>query len=168
MTVSRVLNGATNIYPFHMAIGGLEDDGRMVDIPIPDYASEQNVGSVSLDARVNEAGGRAYQAYEKVAMAAMDTLGLTDISLVKIDVEGYELKVLEGMQVMLAANNYPAVVFELWRDGQFPWVAQERAGITALLQSWGYKVDIIERVTMGVARHPNRQYRESQQKEISL
>lgn len=154
---NAVLNAVQNLYPYNLAVGGPDDDGRMLDIPLHDFNLDPTSGTMSFDARVNEAQGRHYDAYEKVAMVSLDSLGLTNIAVVKIDVEGYELKVMQGMMKMLEANNFPAVVFEVWREGTFTWVMEDRAAIVALLEGAGYDVTIMENFTMGVAQHKSRE-----------
>jgi hypothetical protein len=49
----------------------------------------------------------------EVVQAALDTFGLQDVTLVKIDVEGAELEVLEGAAVTIARWR-PLVVIEDW------------------------------------------------------
>ncbi len=150
---NAVLNNLPNIYPFHLAIGGPEDDGQMMDVPIPDYARDDNIGAISVDSRVNAHEGKTYERHEKVALAAVDSLGLANISVIKIDIEGYEYKALRGMERMLAANGYPSIIFEIWRDEKYPWMKEEKEAMRAFLEKLGYKVTIFDQFTIGIARH---------------
>lgn len=155
---NAVLNQAYNVYPYHLAIGAPEDAGTMIDVPFPDYARDTNIGSISLDNRVNKAEGFEFDRYESVTQMPLDALGLTNIGVVKIDVEGMELKVLQGMKEMLRANNFPAIVFEIWRDAKYDWVQNEKEEIVNLLEALDYRLDIHQTATLGIAQHKSKTY----------
>ena len=44
----------------------------------------------------------------------LDDFKILDIGLIKIDVEGHELEVLQGSVETLIQNNYPPIIFESW------------------------------------------------------
>ncbi len=50
-----------------------------------------------------------------VPVTTLDSFRLRNIGLIKIDVEGFETKVLLGAQETLKANNYPRILFESWK-----------------------------------------------------
>lgn len=89
-------------------------------------------------------------AYTKISMAAkgdinvvsIDGLGIKDkIGLVKIDVEGFELEVIKGMQKTLE-NNKPYVMIEIWNNN-----LEE---LFSIFRSLGYQYQCIEeRETQG-------------------
>lgn len=49
-----------------------------------------------------------------VPTVQLDSLGLTNINFIKIDVEGHEEFVLRGAVKTLEENNYPKILFESW------------------------------------------------------
>jgi hypothetical protein len=57
--------------------------------------------------KVNETEG-------DINILTLDSFGLTDISFIKVDTEGYEYKVMEGAKETLANNN-PIIQLELPR-----------------------------------------------------
>lgn len=152
---NAVLNACFNIYPYHLAIGAPTEEGEMIAVPVPDYATAHNIGGVSLDPRIAQVDG---QGVEHVALLSLDSLGLRNISVIKIDVEGMELAVIKGMLGMLRDNDFPSILFETWRDEKYEWVEAERREICALLEEMGYRVDIFSRITTGVAQHTSRPY----------
>ena len=79
----------------------------------------------------------------QVPMQTLDSFGLTNIGFIKIDVEGYELQVLQGAEETLKRNGYPKILFESWRPAQealgFPSVAL-RTSLFEWLRSRGYQI----------------------------
>lgn len=65
-----------------------------------------------------------------VEVITLDSLGLTGISFIKIDVEGHELEVLRGGEKTLAANQ-PVLLIEI-KD-------RNLAGVRSLLAGLGYR-----------------------------
>ena len=49
-----------------------------------------------------------------VETKTLDSFGIRDIGLIKIDVEGYELQVLRGGTQTIQNNGYPPILFESW------------------------------------------------------
>jgi len=49
-----------------------------------------------------------------VPITTLDSFHLSNIGLIKIDVEGFEAKVLEGARETIRLNNYPRILFESW------------------------------------------------------
>jgi FkbM family methyltransferase len=78
----------------------------------------------------------------EVLMARMDDYGFKDVSFIKIDVEGYERRVLNGARQTIETS-MPVVAFESWRDHYGTPDSVEspaRHSCIPLLQSWGYRV----------------------------
>ncbi len=94
LCANLALNGLLNVHAFHAAVA--RQPGTIVVPPIS-YAEPGNYGGVSLAAGGEVAGG------ERVPVTSLDELGLTRCRLLKVDVEGMELAVLEGGRALVTA-----------------------------------------------------------------
>lgn len=96
------LNGIQNIKTFHIAIG----DKKGV--------AEMNVAEKGNFSSVSEINHVAYEGKEKVDMTTLDIfseeMSVTP-SLVRMDVEGYESKIIQGMSKLLTKK--PALLIEI-------------------------------------------------------
>ena len=70
----------------------------------------------------------------------------------KLDVDGHELEVLQGMLGHLHPSGFPPILFELW---QFDWYANKRAQLLDFFRQIGY-TDISEDFghSNHLAQHP--------------
>jgi len=75
----------------------------------------------------------------EVPVQPLDAFHLNNIGIIKIDVEGYELQVIQGATETLKRNNYPPLLFESWRTETS---AKEtlRRELFTYIQSLGYKI----------------------------
>ncbi len=79
-----VLNGLFNVVAYNNAVG--DEDGKIVELDAVDYfAPFVNIG----DTKIGRGGDR-------VEMRSIDSLNITNLSFMKIDVQGSELAVLRG------------------------------------------------------------------------
>lgn len=136
---AAAMNGLSNVHVRHAAVGHL--DRREVAIDVPDYGREANIGAMSIDARVNALRGSCTRAgVEAVRAVVLDELSLRDLLLVKIDVEGMELQVLQGAENLLKLNGYPPVLCECWSAD---WFAEDRQALLAWFSAKGYEVQAL-------------------------
>lgn len=84
LSTNLALNCLYNVKCFNVAAGAKNDKAFM---PVLDPSSPQNFGALNIE-RFNQG--------ESVPIIAIDNLTLKNCHLMKIDVEGYEAKVLEG------------------------------------------------------------------------
>lgn len=73
----------------------------------------------------------------------MDYFQITDIGLIKIDVEGMELEVLKGGIDTLNKNNFPPIFIEIWetdnwRNNYKEYYEKNGEDIKSFLESLGY------------------------------
>lgn len=130
-----VLNGLARIHVHHLGVG--EQEGT-IEVTMPNYAAEPNVGAMSIDPEVNALRGSTTQGErESVRMIALDSLDVTDLRLLKIDVEGMELAVLRGATGLLVRNGFPPILAECWQNA---WFDAYRAKLEAWFRSMGYVI----------------------------
>jgi FkbM family methyltransferase len=91
-------------------------------------------GQASVLAAANP---QAWTGEESVKVRTLDAYGLDNIGLIKLDVEGNELAVLQGAKEMLRRNEYPTVFFECWSAA---WFAEQKAALFAHLEKLDYNV----------------------------
>ena len=141
-------NDCHNVHVYNEAIGSA--NGCM-DIDMPDYSTNTNIGAWSMSAKVREnsqeakAGGKE----EAVDCVCLDELGFpAPIRLIKVDVEGYELDVFNGGLNFLKANKYPPIVYESWT--QFEWYQETAEEIKSLLTEVGYNLEVFGNTVVAI------------------
>lgn len=119
---------------------GLSDSAAQVNVTLPDYEREPNVGAFSLDAEVqaNEYEVKTRGETQSVELRTLDSFDFREVRIIKLDVEGLELKVLQGAQQTLVRNDFPPILFEAWTWK--PWYAQRRRDLVAWVEALGYRV----------------------------
>nr|QBK93214.1 MAG: putative methyltransferase [Pithovirus LCPAC403] len=98
------LNDKTNIIPHNVALGNLENRSTLHKI------SADGGGSTLLK--------RDNCSVETVDVRTLDSFNLSNIGFIKIDVEGFELEVLEGSVETLTRSHFPKFIFESWNGNK--------------------------------------------------
>lgn len=95
---------------------GLGEDNYKINKPIINRKEKNNFGGVSI-AFFHDGYRKEYpENIEKIEVKTLDNFVLENISLIKLDVEGYELNVLRGATETLCKSNFPVIIIELWED----------------------------------------------------
>ena len=133
-----IINSLDNVYTYELA---LSNENASVDLAMPDYAAETNIGAFSIDKEVreNEYECKTVNTTDRIDVVPLDFLTFDNIRLIKIDVEGHELEVLQGGIETIKANNYPPIIFETW-DWK-PWFQEKRKTLFDYLEGHGYKIE---------------------------
>ena len=133
------LNSIAQAQVHHVALGG-PDDPPSVELPCIDYARNGNFGGLSVEAELRDERSAPNLSFldrtETVEMRTLDSFNLSDVGLVKVDVEGHELSVLQGAVETLARNGRPPILFECWSDAAF---RARRDKTIAFVEALGYR-----------------------------
>jgi FkbM family methyltransferase len=132
------INNCFNARAIHAAVGAA--DG-MMSVPTLDYLKPARFGSVELKQRENpEFIGQAYgPARASVPAMRLDVLELERIDLIKIDVEGMELDVLEGARTSID-RYHPILTIET--------IKTDFDRLTKLLAELDYQVFQLDRINI--------------------
>jgi len=96
---------------------------------------DSNNGSSRLECEAIRSFGCALKSKVMVPSCTLDSMNLTNISFIKMDVEGHEISVLKGAVKTLKNNNYPMLAFESWDD---PWAKDIQNELLDYVLSLGY------------------------------
>ncbi|MDC2824645.1 FkbM family methyltransferase [Rodentibacter pneumotropicus] len=105
------LNHLTNVYAYHQGVSNQKEE---IEIPSSNYDTVWNYGSFSLDKGFDTEGNFQGSTHnEWVQVVTLDKhpeiQKLTELSLLKIDAEGFDLNVLKGATNII--NQYKPVIF---------------------------------------------------------
>ena len=145
------LNGLRNVRTRDF---GLSDSTEHINIIVPDYDKEQNVGAFSLDQQVRENQYEVHTQGEEISIYVrpLDSCALPEIGLIKMDVEGMEAAVIEGALHTLYKNNYPPLIFECWTWK--PWFMERLTQLLNFVEHLGYRIQQFD--NNFVAQQPSR------------
>ena len=149
LCANAIINGLENVYSYE---AGLSDKEESIELVMPDYTAEGNIGAFSINKQVreNEYECQTKGQTDKIHLTKLDDLTFGKILLMKIDVEGHELEVIKGGIETIKRNNYPPIIFEAWTWK--PWYQEKRTALFDYLRGHGY--NIIELGQNNIARHP--------------
>jgi FkbM family methyltransferase len=118
-------------------IAGPADDQRVPFYPAPN----DRFGMGSLGPQF---GADPIMLTQSSLDALVEKWSLAEIDVIKIDVEGAELGVLQGAQRLLASKRPPVIVFEFadWAEGRIP--GQQAGDSQAALFASGYRLFSLE------------------------
>ena len=149
LCANTIINSLGNVYTYEAGLSNQEAD---IELEVPDYATEGNIGAFSIDEEVrkNEYECQTKGSKEKMILMTLDSVGFENVRLLKIDVEGHELEVLKGGIETIKANNYPPIIFEAWTWK--PWYQEKRKAVFDYLEGHGYKIEQLGENNL--AQHP--------------
>ena len=144
-----IINSLDNVHTYELALSNKDDQLNLV---MPDYAKETNIGAFSIDTEVrsNEYECATVSVTNKIDLVPLDFFAFSDVKLIKIDVEGHELEVLQGGLETIKANNYPPIIFEAWTWK--PWYQEKRKALLDYLEGLGYQIQQLGENNL--AQHP--------------
>lgn len=78
--------------------------------------------------------------YTNVIPKTLDSFNIQNVGLIKIDVEGFEEKVIRGGLMTIISNSYPPILFECWDVGVFGMSQEKHDSLFNLLKILGYEI----------------------------
>ena len=120
------INGLDNVWAFNIAIG---DENGVTNIEKPDYFSKGplNLGNVHVGLETSS---------EPVIINTLDSFNLENVSIIKIDVQGFEKKVLLGALETIKKNK-PIIFIEI-ENSQLELYGDNENSILEILIKYGY------------------------------
>lgn len=133
------LNSLTNISAYNF---GVSNANLKKKIPQIDYKKCWNVGGYSIDpiainAQRTDFQNNLLEAGVDADFKTIDSLdNLPKSCLLKIDVEGHELEVVQGSLEHLEQSGWPPIIFESW---DFQWYREKKEKLLNYLLEIGYE-----------------------------
>jgi FkbM family methyltransferase len=145
LCANTFLNRLSNVYAHNV---GLSNEQRITSYVLPNYAEETNIGafSIDFDTRLKDYEVKSEGVTERMIIIPLDSMQYEKVRLIKIDVEGHELQVLQGAEHTLRENNYPPIIFEAW-TWKFP---EKRKALFNHLEGLGYTITEIGQNNLAV------------------
>lgn len=75
-----------------------------------------------------------------VTAKTLDSFNIQNVGFIKIDVEGFEEKVIRGGLLTIISNNYPPILFECWPVGYWGMTQEKHDNLFDLLKTLGYEI----------------------------
>lgn len=120
LTANVAINSLNNVTTLHAGLGA---EMGSIRVPTLDPTRGQNFGGFSIS---------GHPAGEEVPVATVDSMGLDQCGMIKVDVEGMEYQVLEGARATIARLK-PALYVENDR-------AENSSRLIAQIQAMGYRL----------------------------
>ena len=114
--------GLTNVKLYQSAVSDVVGDAFISDY---DEKGQGNFGECSMSTTG-----------QPCKTLRIDDLSLSPPSLIKIDVEGHELEVLQGAVSYIKKSGFPPIFFEAW---EYDWYREKKDKLFRFLISLGYK-----------------------------
>lgn len=127
LSTNILINGATDIVrQFRLGLGNEEEKLKMTPLKEQIFSEDCiNYGGRGL---TNSDEGE-----EEVQLTSIDSLNLSKLNLIKLDVQGFELKTLLGGKNTITSN-YPIIFIENYTN------LESDKQVIALLKEWGYDI----------------------------
>ncbi len=131
---NAALNGLINVFAYNTGLDAVP--GRLT-LHRPGVDRGSSSAHPDVVARFQTDGIATSQ--EHISVATLDSFSevLNDVGLIKIDVEGLELRVLQGAVNVLQQNKLPKVLFECWSTD---WYRNAKRELLDFLDNLGYRV----------------------------
>lgn len=119
LLVNTSINACKNVVPHRVALG-----------------SQEGVAYIDHPCKTNEGMAQISSKGERVKVSALDSFAISNVSLIKIDIEGYEIEALKGALATLKQNR-PVMIVEVFRGPE----CEQKLNF---IRSLGYKISHLE------------------------
>jgi FkbM family methyltransferase len=124
-----------NCFNAHAILAAVGNQSGVLRISVPDYMSPGTFGSVELkqsdkNGFIGQTLSYAEKNLQSVQVIMIDSLNLSRLDLLKVDVEGMEQEMVEGARATIDRHR-PVIIVERIKSNQ--------PALTALLDSYGYR-----------------------------
>ena len=128
------LNGLTNVFAHNV---GIDVAPTRLTLQRPGVDRGSSSARSEVAERLTELG--VALSPETISVVPLDSFAdvLTNVGLVKIDVEGLELRVLMGALQILRSNDFPRLFVECWSAD---WYRDDKEKLLSLLDDLGYQI----------------------------
>lgn len=127
LNANLALYSLDNVITKQLAIGNRQG---FLTLPSVQPAKPQDFGMISLRHDKNEEQAKRLPYHHQVPIMPLDELIEGPVGLMKIDVEGMDLQVLEGAKNLIATYK-PYLIVEYWMN---------KNGLRQILQDYGYRL----------------------------
>lgn len=129
-----VLNGLANVFAHNV---GLDAVPGQLTLQRP--GADRGSSSARSDVAQRFEAEHIDLSPETINAVMLDSFAaaLTDVGLIKIDVEGLELRVLKGATKVLRENELPKLLVECWSSD---WYSHDKQALLSFLDDLGYRV----------------------------
>ena len=108
-------------------------------------ALSEREGIIKFDGFCCEKSGCIYETssasgYYEVETKPLDFFNFKNVGFIKIDVEGYEERVIRGGLLTIISNNYPPILFECWDVEVLGMTQEKHDSLFNLLKTLGYEI----------------------------
>ena len=136
---NAALNGLTNVFAYNT---GLDATPGQLTLHRPGVDRGSSSARELVIERFKTTGISASPEVIPVTTLDSYTETLNDVGLIKIDVEGLELRVVQGATALLQKNNLPTMLIECWSHD---WYQKDKEALLQFLNDLGYRVMPVNR-----------------------